>query len=264
VTTIARALLVAWLAGGAAACVSVDARQAAYQPPKTADGIPDLQGIWQAAMTSAYVNVLAHSASSDGPAGPSVVEGGVLPYQDWAAKQQQENYANRHKLDGERSCYLSGVPRSNYLPHPFQIAQTPEMVAILYEYAHMQRRIYTNGTPHLQDLAFYLGDSRGRYEGDTLVVDVTNFNGETWFDRAGNFHSDQLTVQERYTRVGPDHMRYEATMTDPKVFTRPWKIALTLYRNVDPNAEILDFQCYAFEDRTPGMTVPLSRQSPLP
>ena len=128
----------------------------------------------------------------------------------------------------------------------------------------MTRRVYTNGTSHQEDLQFYLGDSRGRYEGDTLVVDVANFNGETWFDRAGNFHSEELKVVERYTRIGPNHMRYEATITDPKVFTRPWKIQLTLYRNIDPKAQILDYQCYAFEDRTPGMTVPLSRQSPLP
>ena len=256
------AVLLAVLAAGSAAYTSVEAQGTTYEPPRTADGIPDLQGIWQV-MGSAHVNLLAHSASSDGPAGPSVVEGGVIPYQDWAAKKQQENFADRQKLDGERNCYLSGVPRATYLPHPFQIAQTPETVAILYEYAHMTRRVYTNGTSHLDDLQFYLGDSRGRYEGDTLVVTVENFNGETWFDRAGNFHSDALKVEERYTRIGPDHMRYEATMTDQKVFTRPWKIELTLYRNVDPNAQLLDYQCYAFEDRTSGMTVPLSRQSPL-
>ena len=260
--TILPALLLVWLAAGGAASTAVDAQVARYAPPRTVDGIPDLQGIWQV-MGSAHVDLLAHSASSDGPGGQSVVEGGVLPYQDWAAKKQQENYANRHKLDGENNCHLSGVPRATYLPHPFQIVQTPGVVAMLYEYAHMTRRIYTDKTPHQEDLQFYLGDSRGRYEGSTLVVDVANFNGETWFDRAGNFHSDELKVEERYTRIGRDHMRYEATITDPKVFTRPWKLQLTLYRNIDPNAQILDYQCYAFEDRTPGMTVPLSRRSPL-
>ena len=261
--TILGAFLLALLVAGSFVVTSVDAQVARYEPPRTVDGIPDLQGIWQV-MGSANVNLLAHSASSDGPAGESVVEGGVIPYQDWAAEKQQENYADRQKLDGERNCLLSGVPRATYLPHPFQIVQTPDMVAILHEYAHMQRRVYTNKTSHLEDLQFYLGDSRGRYEGNTLVVDTVNFNGETWFDRAGNFHSDELKVEERYTRIGPDHIQYEATMTDPKVFTRPWKLQLTLYRNIDPKAQILDYQCYAFEDRTPGMTVPLSRQSPLP
>ena len=261
--TVLRVVLPALLAVGSAACTVVDAQVANYAPPRTVDGIPDLQGVWQA-MGAAHVNILAHSASSDGPGGRSVVEGGALPYQDWAVKKQQENYANRLKLDNERQCHLSGVPRATYLPHPFRIVQTPGIAVMTYEYAHMVRRVYTDKTPHPENLQFYLGDSRGRYEGNTLVVDVKNFNGETWFDRAGNFHSDELAVEERYTRTGRDHMRYEATITDPKVFTRPWKLQLTLYRNIDPQAEILDYQCYAFEDRTPGMTVPLSRRSPLP
>jgi len=258
-----RVVLPAVLAAGSVAFGVADAQVGTYVPPKTIDGIPDLQGVWQA-MGAAHVNILAHSASSDGPGGPSVVVGGVLPYQDWAVKRQQENYANRLTRDGERQCHLSGVPRATYLPHPFRIVQTPAVTVMMYEYAHQTRRIYTNKTQHQPQVQFYLGDSRGRYEGNTLVVDVKSFNGATWFDRAGNFHSDALEVEERYTRTGRDHMRYEATITDPKVFTRPWKLQLTLYRNIDPNAEIVDYQCYAFEDRTPGQTVPLSRQSPLP
>ena len=252
------------LAAGSVACTTAQAQGTGtgYVPPKTPDGKPDLQGVWQT-MSAAHVNLLGHSASSDGPAGESVVEGGVIPYQDWAIKKQRENYANRHQLDGERNCHLAGVPRATYLPHPFQIVQAPGMVALLYEYAHMTRRIYTNGTPHQEEVQFYLGDSRGRYEGNTLVVNVTNFTDLTWFDRAGNFHSEALKVEERYTRTGRDHMRYEATIEDPKVFTRPWKIGLTLYRNIDPNAKILDYLCYAFEDRTPGLSVPLFREGTI-
>ncbi len=248
---------------GAAACTSTAAQGGnTYIPPRTADGKPDLQGIWQV-MNSANVNILAHSAGPDGPAGQSVVEGGVIPYQDWAIKKQQENFASRVKLDPERKCHLAGVPRATYIPLPFQIVQTPDMVAILYEYAHMVRRIYTNGTPHQEDVDFYLGDSRGKYEGNTLVVDVTNFNDKTWFDRAGHFHGEEMKVVERFTRIDHDHINYEATIQDPKVFTGPWKMRMLLYRNADPTAQILDYHCYAFEDVTPGMTVPLFRESTL-
>ena len=255
------ALSVLLAAGGMVSSIAT-AQGTAYVPPRTADGKPDLQGIWQV-LNAANVNILAHSANSDGPAGPSIVEGGSLPYQEWAIKKQQENYANRLTLDGERKCHLVGVPRATYLPHPFQIVQTPTMVAVLYEYAHMTRRIYTNGTPHVEDFEFYLGDSRGRYEGASLVVDVRNFNDKTWFDRAGNFHSDQLKVVERYTRISREHISYEATIEDPKVFTRPWAIKALLYRHADPKAQILDYQCYAFEDATPGLTVPLFRKSTI-
>ena len=244
------------------ACTERPPQEATYVPPHTLDGLPDLQGIWQV-MNTANVNILAHSAGQDGPAGRSVVEGGELPYQDWAIAKQQENHANRHMLDGERLCHHPGVPRATYIPLPFRIAQTPEMVVILYEYAHMTRRIYTDDTPHQEDVDFYLGDSRGHYEGDSLVVRVQAFNGLTWFDRAGNFHSNQLKVTERFTRIDDDHMDYEATIDDPEVFTRPWTMKMRLYRHTEPNAQILDYHCYAFEDRTEGMTVPLYRESPL-
>jgi hypothetical protein len=225
--------------------------------------MPDLQGIWQV-LNAANVNLEAHSAGPDGPAGQSVVEGGTIPYQEWALKKRADNYANRRTLDTDAQCHHAGVPRATYLGLPFQIVQTPEMVAILYEYAHMTRRIYTNGTKHQEDVDFYNGDSRGRYEGGTLVVETTNFNDKTWFDRAGNFHSGAgLTVVERFSRRGADHLNYEATITDPKTFTRPWKIAMPLYRRIEPKAQILDYLCYTFEDRTKGLTVPLFRESPL-
>jgi len=234
--------------------------QARYVPPRTADGKPDLQGIWQV-LNSANVNLLDHSASSDGPAGHGVVVGNEIPYQPAALAKKKDNFEKRQTGDPMRSCYLPGVPRATYAGFPFQIVQVPGQVAILYEYVHAQRRVYTNGTPHQEDIEFWMGDSRGRYEGDTLVVDVTSFNDSTWFDQAGNFHSNELHVTERYTRVGPDHMQYEATIVDPKVFTKPWTMRMLLYRHKEPNAQLFDYQCYAFDHDKKGLAIPLSRMS---
>lgn len=232
--------------------------QTRYVAPRTPDGKPDLQGIWQV-LNTADVNLQDHPASADGGAGHGVVVGNDLPYQPWALAKRKENYEKRLTADPIRKCYLPGVPRATYLPFPFQIVQAPGHVALLYEYVHAQRRVYTNGTPHQADVEFWMGDSRGRWEGETLVVDVTNFTDQTWFDRAGNFHSSMLHVTERYTRVGPDHMQYEATIEDPGVFTRPWKISMLLYRRKEPNAQLFDYQCYAFDHDKKGLAVPLGR-----
>ena len=124
---------------------------------------------------------------------------------------------------------------------------------------HAQRTIYTNGTPHQFDIESWMGDSRGTWEGDTLVVDVTNFNDLTWFDHAGNHHSNELHVVERYTLIGPDHMRYEATIEDPQVFSQPWKMSMLLYRRKEPNAQLFDYQCYAFDHNEKGLSISLAR-----
>jgi hypothetical protein len=231
---------------------------AAYSPPRTPDGKPDLQGIWQV-MNTADVNVLDHSAGSDGPAGNGVVVGNQLPYKPEALKKRQENYEARLTADPVRKCFLPGVPRVTYLPFPFQILQAPGHVIFAYEYVHAQRLVYTNGTPHQPDRDYYMGDSRGYWVGDTLVVDVRDFNDLTWFDRVGDYHSDALHVVERYTRIGPDHMQYEATIDDPKVFTQPWKMQFLLYRHKEPNAQIFDYQCYAFDHDKKGLSIPLFR-----
>jgi hypothetical protein len=216
--------------------------------PRTREGKPDLSGIWQASMSAANYNILPHAASKDGPAGQGIVEGNEIPYRPEALKKKQENYANRQTLDTEANCYLPGVPRITYMPFPFQIIQMPAMTTILYEYVHATRYIYTNGTPHpAGHIDWWMGDSRGRWEGDTLVVDVTHFDDRTWFDRAGNFHSDALHVVERFTLADADHINYEVTIEDPKVFTRPWKMQLILYRHKEPNFQLLDYDCYAFE-----------------
>jgi len=213
--------------------------------PRTADGKPDLSGIWQAVNTANW-NVLSHNAEKDVPAGLGVVEGDEIPYQPAAAAKQKENFANRATADPESKCYLPGVPRIMYMPYPFQIFQTPTHIAMTFEYVHAVRRIFMN-TPHPDgELEWFMGDSRGRWEGDTLVVDVKDFTGMTWFDRSGNFHSESLHVVERYTPTGANNINYEVTIEDPKVFTRTWKMSMPLYRRVDKGMRILENECYAF------------------
>ena len=219
---------------------------AAYTPPRTTFGHPDLQGIWQVMNTAAW-DIQDHNASLGVPAGKGVVEGNEIPYQPWALDKKKQNYESRAKLDPESRCFLSGVPRITYMPYPFQIVQQADKVNILYEYNHTLRHIYMNGNPHPEGpIEWWMGDSRGRWEGNTLVVDTVHFTAETWFDRAGNFHSEQLHVIERFTRTGRDHMLYEVTIEDPKVFTRPWKMSMPLYRRVEPDAELLEYECYAY------------------
>jgi hypothetical protein len=231
----------------------------AYQGPRTADGKPDLNGVWQAFSTASY-DVLDHSAQKGIPAGQGVVEGNEIPYRPEAAAQKEQNYKNRMSLDPLHKCYLPGVPRITYMPFPFEITQTPKMVGIAYEYVHAVRQIHTDGSTHPEGaLDFWMGDSRGRWEGDTLIVDITNFNGETWFDQAGNFHSEALHVVERYIPNGPNHLTYEVTLEDPKVFTRPWKMTMPLYRRLEKDVRVMDYECLEFEE-------PFSRwdEAPVP
>ena len=218
-----------------------------YAPPRLEDGKPDLQGIWQA-RTTASADVEAHGGGLGLPAGKSVITDppdGKIPYQPWALAKKQENFAKRTALDPLEKCFLPGVPRVTYLPFPFQIFQTSQFAAITYEFAHATRTIHFRGQ-HLEELEFWMGDSRGRWEGDTLVVDVANLGGETWLDASGNFHSEALHVVERYTRTSPDTLQYEATLEDPKVFTRPWKISLPLYLNRDPDAQLYEYECHVY------------------
>jgi hypothetical protein len=211
--------------------------------PRAPDGKPDLSGIWQAVNTAAW-NILPHPAEAGVPAGLGVVEGNEIPYRPEAAAKQRENYANRATLDPATKCWLPGVPRATYMGFPFQIVQTPGQTSILYEYAHTVRNIFMNSPHPRGPIEWWMGDSRGRWEGDTLVVDVVHFNDQTWFDRAGHHHSEHLHVIERYTLMSANHMNYEVTIEDPKVFTRPWKMSMPLYRRLDPNMQILEYECY--------------------
>jgi hypothetical protein len=217
-----------------------------YTPPKLPNGQPDLQGIWQVLNTAAF-NIEDHEPSLNIPGGYGVVEGGTLPYKPEALAKRNDNFKNRAALDPEAFCYLPGVPRITYMPYPFQIVQFQDVVAVAYEYLGTTRHLFLTGKhpdPEIYD--YWLGDSRARWEGNTLVVDVANHNGNTWFDRAGNYHSDVLHVVERYTRTGPDTMAYEATITDPNVFTRPWKMTMPLYRRQEKNLRLLEYECYAY------------------
>ena len=217
-----------------------------YTGPRTADGKPNLNGVWQV-MNTAHWDLEPHPADEGVPGGLGVVEGDTIPYQPWAAEKKKENYAKRAQLDPYLKCFLPGVPRVNYVPFPFQIAQTPKYVVISYEFAHARRIIYTDGSGHAPPNDFWMGDSRGHWEKDTLVVDNTHFNDRTWFDMAGNFHSDALHVVERFTPVeGGQVMHYEATIEDPKVFTRPWKISMPIYRRAEQNFQLLEYDCVDF------------------
>lgn len=220
------------------------------------DGKPNLNGLWQA-LNSAYWDIEDHAARQGPvialgaafsvPEGHGIVEGGSIPYRPEALAKKRENAEKWMTLDPEIKCYLPGVPRATYMPYPFEIVQTGTDVLIAYEFANASRTIYMNSKDEAQ-IDFWMGWSRGRWEGDTLVVDVTGLNDQTWFDRAGNFHSDALHVIERYTPIDADHLRYEATIEDPKVFTRPWKMSMPLYRRVESNAQLGEYICVEFAE----------------
>jgi hypothetical protein len=219
--------------------LSVGLWQPAAQTPGAAKtGKPDLNGVWQA-LTTASWDLEDHNAQKGAPAGQGVVDGGIIPYLPAAAARKKEHYAKRAELDPVNKCYLPGVPRLMYMP---------EIVTITFEYSHAYRWIWTDGSKHPEALDFWMGDSRGRWEGNTLVVDVSNFNDRTWFDRAGNFHSDALHLVERFTPRGPNHIDYEVTIEDPNVFSRAWKISLPLYRRLEKNVQTLDYECLEFEE----------------
>jgi hypothetical protein len=226
------------------------AQSSSYKGPRTADGKPDLNGIWQAINTadwdiSAHASQGGHIASEGAqgaePGGIGVVEGGAIPYLPEALKIKADHYAKRFTDDPEIKCYMPGVPRAAYQPFPFQIVQSPKMIMMAYEFAAASRQVYMGKAPEADES--WMGTSAGHWEGDTLVIDVTGQNDQTWFDRAGDFHSDALHVTERYIPVNEDVIRYEALITDPKVFSRPWKLSMPLYRHVEPHARLMEFRC---------------------
>lgn len=228
----------------------------ASQIPRMPDSKPNLTGLWQA-LGTAYWDIQDHSAQPGPfiqlgavgaiPAGQGIVDGNEIPYQPWALEKKKENFANRLMLDPEIKCYLPGVPRATYLPFPLQIIQSQTDLAIVYEY-RTANRVINVARAREATVDSWMGTSNGRWEGDTLVVDVTGLNGQSWFDRAGNFASENVRVTERYTLVDSDHLNYEATIEDKTVFTRPWQIRLPLYRRKEPNARLLEFKCVEFTE----------------
>ena len=244
--------------GGAAAPGRGRAGSPAARPDRIA-GHPNLNGIWQA-MNGANWNLEEHSASATAfwqlgalfsvPAGRSVIadNNGTIPYTPDGLKKRQENQAGWPKADPEARCYMAGLPRATYMPYPFQIVQGEKDILFVYEYAGANRTVHM--TTHTEaPVDSWMGWSNGRWDGDTLVITVNGFNDQSWFDRAGNHHSDALLVTERYA-LGPggNSLEYEARIEDPKTFTRPWTIRMPLYRRLDRNAQLLEFNCVEFSE----------------
>jgi hypothetical protein len=253
------------------------------QVPRLTNGKPDFNGVWQA-IGSAHYDIERHMARHammlrDGPRGPlpavpvlalgavgavpggmGIVEGGRIPYKAEAAKLREENRAKWIERDPEIKCYLPGVPRATYMPFPLQIVQNSKQFFIAYEYAGAVRDILF-ADPGPPETDSWMGQSVGKWEGDSLVVTVVGFNDQTWFDRSGTHHSAQLRVVERYTYQTPNHVHYEATITDPEVFTGPWKISLPLYRRMEKDARLMDFKCVEFVEE---LMYGEFRRKPLP
>jgi hypothetical protein len=235
-----------------------------------ADGKPDLSGIWQA-MNTAEWDIQAHDAKAGPlvvmgavggiPAGLGVVEDGPLPYRPEALAKKKENEANWLALDPVVKCFLPGLPRATYMPFPFQIAQSPQHVSFSYEFAFASR-VVNIGMKSQAPVDSWMGWSSGSWDGDTLVVDVTGMIEDTWFDRAGDYHSDALHLTERYTPTSANTLLYEVIVDDPKVYTRPWKMSMPLYRRVEKNMQLLEYNCVPYVEelmyghlrkvRTPG------------
>jgi hypothetical protein len=224
--------------------------------PRTPDGRPDLSGVWQA-LNTAHWNLEPHvaghpvldalGAQMAVPPGAGVVEGGEIPYLPEARTERDRRFASRLEEDPEAKCYLGGVPRSTYMPYPFQIFQNERDVVIAYQYATGFRRIFVDGEEEAP-LDSWMGWSNGRWEGETFVVEVTGLNGLTWLDRAGNYASANARVVERYMPLGPNHIQYEATIEDPTVFSESWTIRMPLYRIVDEAYRMMEFKCEAFAE----------------
>jgi len=269
-------VLVAVAAAGAIVWVSV-ARTAGQTPrsARTTEGKPDFSGIWQA-NNEAYWDLQAHAAragmvtqpgvypyeyarvpaapvlalgaAAGVPASIGVVEGdGQIPYKPEAAALRHENGEHWIDRDPELKCYLPGIPRAMYMPYPFQIVQGTNKIQMAYAFTNASRVIHLDKSDPPPDDT-YMGHSVGRWDGEALVVDVTNFNGKNWFDRAGNFHSDALHLVERFTLMTPDVIRYEVTIEDPKTFTRPWRIAMPIYRRMEPNMQLMEYRCIEFAE----------------
>ncbi|HEY8518914.1 MAG TPA: hypothetical protein VIN61_02445 [Gammaproteobacteria bacterium] len=242
----------AWLLLAAPA-FGAGAEAPAADIPRTADGKPDFSGIWES-MSGADYDLEPHAGREDAPPGRGVVHGDFIPYQPWALEQRRKNFEARATADRTRlQCLTLGVPRSVYYPAPLQIFQRPRDLTIVNPFGAV-RTIHTNGTSHPEGpFGFWLGDSRGHWEGDTLVVDVVDFNDETWLDRAGNFHSDALHVVERWTLLDANTIRYEATLEDSKVYTRPWTLSVILYRHREENFQLIENYCYthAYDEHYP-------------
>ena len=220
-------------------------------PPfaRTPDGKPDMQGYW----TSSGFNAAVFEVQDHPVARPGIAAGrgaivdppdGRIPYQAWAAAKATDNFEHHMYNEPELHCFQSGTPKQMWVQFGFQIVQSPGHVIMLWEFMHANRIIPTDGRPHIPaNIKLFQGDPVGHWEGNTLVVDTTSLNDKTWFDLAGNFHSDAMHVVERFMPVDANRITYEAVIEDPAVYTRPWKVAGGFARNTQPNYEQMEFAC---------------------
>jgi hypothetical protein len=236
--------------------VPASMQEQTYRAPRTPDGKPNLSGIWQALNTANWDiqthearqgPVIALAAAFSVPPGLGVVDGEAIPYKPEAAARKKENGENWMARDPEVKCYMPGIPRATYQPYPFQIVQSSNTILMAYEFSTASRVVRMNSTEKSPAPA-WMGWSIGRWDGETLVIDVTDQMEDTWFDRAGNFHSDELHVVERYTAIDANTLDYRVTIEDPKVFTRPWTMTMPLYRRREKNAQLMEYKCVQFAE----------------
>jgi len=232
------------LASGVAAQGPTTTRS--FAPARLWDGTtPDFRGIWHVRDT-AYVNIEGHAAESGiAPAKSIVVDppNGKIPYTPEALARRDQNYKSRASADPAMKCYQAGVPRATYLATPLQILQSPGNFAIVYQENHAFRVFHPNTRPHFDNTDWWMGDTRYRWDGDTLVADVVAQTDEAWLDHAGNFHSTEVRIVERYRMTGADALEYEARIEDPAVYTRPWTLRTVLYRVKPAGARIIEDEC---------------------
>jgi hypothetical protein len=229
------------------ACTAVESPQSAtFSPGRLWDAkTPDFRGIWRATGT-AYVNLEGHSGEGGIAASASIIvdpPDGKIPYTPEALARRDANYRARATADPSVKCYQAGVPRATYLATPLQILQSPGNFAIVYEENHAFRVFHTDDRPHFDAADWWMGDTRYRWEGDTLVADVVALTDQLWLDQAGNFHSTEFHVVERYRLTGPDTLEYEARIEDPAVYSRPWTLRTMLDRVKEPGARIIEDEC---------------------
>jgi hypothetical protein len=272
---ITRSVLVAIAIAAVAVAISTFGRRTggeAVQSARMADGHPNFNGVWQA-LNEANWNLQAHDARAGAvtqpgvypyeyarvpappvlalgaaggvPASLGVVKGdGQIPYTTEAAAKRQDNADHWIDRDPELKCYVPGTPRAMYLPYPFQIVQSTNKLHVDFAFANAARTIHLDSVDE-PPANTAMGFSRGRWNGDTPVVDTTGLQG-SWLDRAGNFYTETAHVVERFTPVTGDAMQYEVTIEDPAVFTRPWTMSMPLYRRLEANAQLLDYPCVEF------------------
>ena len=231
-----------------AALLPLCAQASGVKIPRLPSGKPDFSGIWQTTSAADY-DLEPHSARKDAPPSAGIVEGNVIPYLPAALEQKKKNFEARATEDPRLKCWTLGTPRGIYYPEPFQIFQRDRDRTVVFQFGQSVRTIHTNNTQHPveTDNEFWLGDSRGHWEGDTLVVDVTDFVEDTWLDRAGNFHSPKLHVVERWKFLDANTVEYKATLEDPNVFSRPWTLGVILHRHREKNFQLIENYCFTLD-----------------